>query len=137
MPYVITSLCMREGSCAAICPIDCIVPGKPIDKWPQYYIDVQACIDCGACISECPHGAIFPDLEVPQEYIAKGGERISAPADIPGFDEIYEAQDLDGDQILLKFTKTLQWGDVIDLTSSLKANIEFFEEGPGYDAIDN
>jgi NAD-dependent dihydropyrimidine dehydrogenase PreA subunit len=137
MPYVITSLCLRDGSCAITCPVDCIVPGNPIDEWPQYYIDLEACIDCGACISECPHGAIFTDEEVPEDYAAKGGERISMPAGIPGFDERYEAQDIDGEQILLRFTKTLQECDVIDLTPSVLANIDFFESGPGYEALDN
>lgn len=137
MPYVITSLCLRDGSCAVTCPVDCIIPGRPIDNWPQYYIDMEACIDCGACISECPHGAIFSDMEVPQEYVAKGAERISMPSDIPGFNETYEDQDIDGEQILLKSTKTLQEGEVIDLTPSIQVNIDFFEGGPGYDALVN
>ena len=137
MPYIITSLCLRDGSCAITCPVDCIVPGKPVDKWPQYYIDIEACIDCGACISECPHGAIFPDTEVPQDYVAKGAERISMPYDIQGFDETYEALDIDGEQILLKSTKTLLEGEVIDLTPSIQTNIDYFEDGPGYDASEN
>ena len=29
MARVITSLCMREGGCATVCPVDCIVPVKP------------------------------------------------------------------------------------------------------------
>ena len=58
MPHVITSLCLREGSCAPVCPVECIIPGKPEDKWPNYYIDADTCIDCGACEAECPEGAI-------------------------------------------------------------------------------
>ncbi|MAY90200.1 MAG: hypothetical protein CMN00_03320, partial [Rickettsiales bacterium] len=27
------------------------------------------CIDCGACISECPVGAIFEETEVPENLI--------------------------------------------------------------------
>ena len=29
-------------------------------------IDPDECIDCGACIPECPVEAIFPDTEVPE-----------------------------------------------------------------------
>jgi ferredoxin len=32
------------------------------------YIDPVECIDCGACVPECPEDAIFPEEEVPQEY---------------------------------------------------------------------
>jgi ferredoxin len=65
MARVITSLCLREGGCATVCPVECIVPGKPEDKYPWYYIDADTCIDCGACEAECQFGAIFPDVEVP------------------------------------------------------------------------
>ena len=32
------------------------------------YIDPVECIDCGACVPECPVEAIFPDDEVPEEW---------------------------------------------------------------------
>lgn len=31
-------------------------------------IDPLECIDCDACVSECPVEAIFPDDEVPEEW---------------------------------------------------------------------
>jgi ferredoxin len=37
------------------------------------YIDPTTCIDCEACVPECPVGAIFLDENVPeewQEYVA-------------------------------------------------------------------
>lgn len=52
-----------------MCPTDCIVPGPRDNKeWPYLYIDPDKCIDCGACVSECPKHAIFPEVEVPAEY---------------------------------------------------------------------
>ena len=77
MTHIITSLCLRDAGCVEVCPVECIVPGKPQEKWPWYYIDPDTCIDCGACIPECPYEAIFPEDEVPSSYTAKGGEYIS------------------------------------------------------------
>ncbi len=68
MTRVITSLCVREGACATVCPVECIVPGKPEDKYPWYYIDAETCIDCGACVPACPVEAIFSLDEVPEKW---------------------------------------------------------------------
>ena len=29
MTYIITSLCLRDSGCVDVCPVECIVPGKP------------------------------------------------------------------------------------------------------------
>ncbi len=70
MAYVITELCIRDGACAEVCPVECIVKGPEDDAdWGMaYFIDPDTCIDCGACAPECPSDAIFPDDEVPDEY---------------------------------------------------------------------
>lgn len=65
MTHIITGLCMREGACVEVCPVDCIIPGKPIGDWPYYYIDPKTCIDCGLCVPVCPYNAIWPEEEVP------------------------------------------------------------------------
>jgi len=65
------SLCLRDGGCVPVCPVECIVPGKPEGEWPTFYIDADTCIDCGACEAECPFGAIFPEDEVPSAFKAK------------------------------------------------------------------
>lgn len=134
MAHVITSLCMRDGGCATVCPVECIVPGKPTEEWPWYFIDADTCIDCGACVPECPYSAIFPEDEVPAAYKAKGGERLSMPAGTAGFTEAFDGVNHDGDSIHLVATRTLAAGETVDLSASAAFNAKFFEEGPGYSA---
>lgn len=67
--FVVTDLCERDGACAEICPVECIVPGQPKEDWPWYYIDPDTCIECGACIPECPYGAIFTAEDVPEDKL--------------------------------------------------------------------
>ena len=62
MTHIITSLCIRDRGCIDVCPVECIVPGEPVAEWPWMYIDPDTCIDCGACIPECPFLAIFPRM---------------------------------------------------------------------------
>lgn len=51
--------------------MECIIPGpsQNIEEWPLFYIDPDTCIDCSACIPECPVNAIFPEELLPEEYI--------------------------------------------------------------------
>lgn len=128
MTHIITSLCLRDGGCAEVCPVECIIPGKPQEKWPWYYIDPDTCIDCGACIAECPFGAIFPEDEVPSAYKAKGGEYIS----LPGLSGHYEGVNHYGEDVVLDCTRQLKAGEVVDLTEDIPFNYKFFQEGPGY-----
>lgn len=86
MTHVITSLCIRDGSCVLVCPVDCIVPGPKDDPaWPQFYIDPDTCIDCGACPPECPVDAIFPDDELPDEYAEFLDENARFFSEGPGY----------------------------------------------------
>jgi ferredoxin len=136
MTHIITSLCLRDGGCVTVCPVECIVPGKPIDKWPWFYIDPDTCIDCGACIPECPFAAIFPEDEVPSAYKAKGSELISQPVGTPGFTKVYDGADHSGQKVHLVATRVLKPGEVVDLTKDSPPNYEFFKSGPGYSAND-
>lgn len=67
MAYVITSLCVgaKNKACLPGCPMDSIHEGEK-----QFYIDPATCIDCQACQSACPVGAIFWDQEVPEKHRA-------------------------------------------------------------------
>lgn len=134
MTHIITGLCLRDGGCATVCPVECIVPGKPEDKWPWYYIDADTCIDCGACVPECPFEAIFPEDEVPSAYKAKGGERLCAPKGTASFTEVYKGKNHDGEPVHLEGTRTLKAGEVVDLTPAISTNADFFKSGPGYKA---
>lgn len=135
MTYIITSLCVREGSCVTACPVECIVPGKPQDAWPLYYIDPDTCIDCGACVSQCPFHAIFNEDDVPEAFIAVGGEVLNAPANTPGFNESFVSHDYEGNEVHLESTRTLVPDEEIDLTPDIQKNYDFFRDGPGYGAM--
>jgi ferredoxin len=130
MPHVITSLCLRDGGCKEVCPVECIVPGKPAKEWPWYYIDPDVCIDCGACVPECPFEAIFPDMEVPNSQAAKEGQRLSRPEGTVGYDGIDHFRQ----PVHLEHTVVLAAGQKMDLTPDIAWNAKFFKEGPGYSA---
>ena len=133
MTHIITSLCVRDRGCIEVCPVECMVPGFPKDQWPWIYIDPDTCIDCGACIPECPYAAIFPEDEVPSAYTAKGGEYISK-RDLNGhFDGVNNHF---GKPIILETTRPLSAGEVVDLTPDTKENYDFFKTGPGYTTKD-
>ena len=66
MTYVITSACIDvvDQSCVDVCPVDCIISAKD-DR--MCFVHPLDCIDCAACESACPVGAIFVDTEVPAD----------------------------------------------------------------------
>ena len=128
MTHIITSLCLRDSGCVDVCPVECIVPGTPQDKNPWFYIDPDTCIDCGACVPECPYAAIFPEDEVPNAYTARGGEFINRV----GLTGHYEGENHAGESVVLDSVKQLEAGEVVDLTEDIKPNYAYFEDGPGY-----
>lgn len=61
MAHVIGNKCIgtKDGICIEVCPIeDCIQEGPE-----QMFINPETCIDCGACLDECPVLAIFDSEE--------------------------------------------------------------------------
>src|SRR5687768_17957792 len=70
MPYVIAKGCCNDASCVSVCPVDCIRP-RPGDpdfmSAEQLYIDPGTCIDCGACMWECPVSAVHDGNTMPPE----------------------------------------------------------------------
>ena len=67
MPYVITQSCCKDASCTAVCPVNCIHPRldeATFTTAESLYIDPDACIECGACVEECPVDAIIADNEL-------------------------------------------------------------------------
>ena len=51
--YFITDACIGCGSCAAVCPQNCIMT----DSIP-YVIEQEHCLHCGNCLRACPVGAV-------------------------------------------------------------------------------
>jgi ferredoxin len=75
---VVTQPChdCKYTDCVTVCPVDCFYQDENM-----LYIDPTECIECRACIPECPVGAIFSDGEVPakwQHYIDINAERSAA-----------------------------------------------------------
>jgi ferredoxin len=67
MAYIITEPCIgtKDKSCVDVCPVDCIYG---TDEDEQLYIHPDECIDCGACVPECPVEAIFAEEDVPEQW---------------------------------------------------------------------
>lgn len=64
MTFVVTDHCQdcRYTDCVAVCPVDCFHGDERM-----LYIDPQTCIDCGACLPECPVEAIYAEGQLPAE----------------------------------------------------------------------
>ena len=78
MSHIIGSKCIgtKDGACIEVCPIgDWSVEGEE-----SMYINPELCIDCGACIYECPVEAIYDseeeaiDMEGTDKYVKKNYE---------------------------------------------------------------
>lgn len=115
MTFIITGKCVRDGACAEVCPVECIQAVFDEDDNPilgqgnekdsstyaeallkagknpyqvAYFIDPEACIDCGACVPECPTEAIYEDEEVPKEeeaWIKRNEAFFDTDAGGPGY----------------------------------------------------
>ncbi len=69
MPYVINQECLAEqyADCVDVCPVNCIYPGDY--KGEKFMvIDPDICIDCGACLPECPVEAIVATVDEAPEW---------------------------------------------------------------------
>jgi ferredoxin len=74
MAFVVTEPCVgcKYTDCVTVCPMECFHEGEQM-----LYIDPENCIDCEACVPECPVEAIFSDTSVPEKwrgYIALNAE---------------------------------------------------------------
>ena len=97
MTYVIAEPCIDvlDISCVSVCPVDCIHYEEGVDR--KLFIDPNECIDCGACVPECPVEAIFDETQLPddkKQWITTNAEKstglpvINSKQDpFPGADE--------------------------------------------------
>ena len=136
MTHIVTRLCLRDTACVDVCPVECMILGKPEEEWPWLYIDPDTCIDCGACVPECPYEAIFPEEEVPFDYEAPAGVWIvDLKEKLPDGQPLVNVE-VDGHTVNVLNAKQLAGGEILDLTEDIPPNYDFFSEGPGYDALD-
>jgi ferredoxin len=123
MTHVITGLCLRDTGCADVCPVECLQTSEDVNQWPTYYIDPATCIDCGACVPECPFHAIFPEDEVPATFRAEGGEVLN----MPGLSGSYIGKNHRGQNVELSTTRVLAAGEIINLRDAIQTNANFFK----------
>ena len=65
MTYIVTETCVdcKYTDCAAVCPVEAFheLPDR-------LYINPETCIDCDACVPECPVEAIFSEAALPAQF---------------------------------------------------------------------
>ena len=66
MSMVVTAPCFgcKYTDCVVVCPCECFHEGADM-----LFIDPVQCIDCEACIPECPTQAIYHEDNVPAEWV--------------------------------------------------------------------
>ena len=63
MTHVVCEPCFgcKYTDCVVVCPVECFYEGEKI-----LYIHPEECIDCEACVPECPVEAIYSEDDVPE-----------------------------------------------------------------------
>ena len=78
MTHVVCQPCYdcKYTDCVAVCPVECFYQDDVM-----LYIEPNDCIDCEACVPECPVEAIFAEANVPsqwKDWTAKNAEQSAA-----------------------------------------------------------
>ena len=65
MTHIVAEPCFncKYTDCVTVCPVECFYEGESI-----LYIHPEECIDCEACVPECPVEAIFHEDNLPEEW---------------------------------------------------------------------
>lgn len=65
MTHVVAEPCFdcKYTDCVVVCPVDCFYQSEQL-----LFIHPDECIDCEACVSECPVAAIFHEDNLPEEW---------------------------------------------------------------------
>jgi ferredoxin len=65
MTHVVAEPCFgcKYTDCVVVCPVECFYEGEKI-----LYIHPDECIDCEACVPECPVEAIFHEDNLPEQW---------------------------------------------------------------------
>lgn len=64
MTTIVTDNCLgcRYTDCVTVCPVNCFHGDEEM-----LYIDPEVCIDCSACVPECPVTAIYESEDIPED----------------------------------------------------------------------
>lgn len=67
MPHIVTNKCVKckFTDCVEVCPVACFYE---MDN--QVVIHPEDCIDCAACVGECPVEAIYAEGDLPAQFKA-------------------------------------------------------------------
>ncbi len=65
MAYIVAEPCIKckYTDCVTVCPVNCFYEGENF-----LTINPDECIDCGACVPECPSEAIFAEDDLPEKW---------------------------------------------------------------------
>ena len=65
MAHIVTIKCVgcKFTDCVEVCPVACFYESEG-----QLVIHPDECIDCTACVAECPVEAIYADHSLPDEF---------------------------------------------------------------------
>jgi len=92
MTHVVIDNCVdcKFTDCVLVCPVDCFYETEN-----QLVIDPDECIDCSACVAECPVEAIYAEDEVPDEHAAalEQNAELAAKLKDEGTDPITDQKD--------------------------------------------
>lgn len=88
MTYVVTDPCVncKYTDCAVVCPVEAFHEDDVM-----LYINPETCIDCDACVPECPVEAIFAEDKVPEDQ--QHWTAINAEKSLSGLPTITEKKD--------------------------------------------
>ncbi len=65
MAHIVAEPCFncKYTDCVVVCPVECFYEAESM-----LYIHPEECIDCEACVPECPVLAIFHEDNLPAEW---------------------------------------------------------------------
>jgi len=65
MTHIVTANCndCKYTDCCVVCPVECFYQDETM-----LYIDPNDCIDCEACVPECPVEAIYAEANTPSQW---------------------------------------------------------------------
>ena len=65
MSHIVTASCndCKYTDCCVVCPVECFYQDEMM-----LYIDPEDCIDCEACVPECPVEAIYSEPNTPSQF---------------------------------------------------------------------